>query len=69
MNTRAQDDVKPYPLGEPIRDEAQEQAERWEPVDPSRPYLQRSTTTGMMRNVKPEPPAQFPLIWNLGGHP
>lgn len=56
MNTRAQDDVKPYPLGEPIRDEAQEQAERWEPVDPANPYLQRSTTTGRLRNVKPPPP-------------
>ena len=50
------DDVRPYPLGEPTRAQKPPATERWEPVDPANPYLQRSTTTGRLRNVKPPPP-------------
>ena len=44
-----------YPLGEPIRPQAEE-AEEWEAVNPAEPHIQRNTKTGMWRNAKATPP-------------
>lgn len=44
-----------YELGPPIRPEPVEPVERWEPVDPRNPYIQRNTVTGKLRNVEPPP--------------
>jgi hypothetical protein len=53
-----------YPLGAPIRPEKPEPAEEWRALDPSKPWLQTNTRTGMMRNIKPPPSAeyQWPLL-------
>lgn len=56
-----------YPLGEPIRPEQAEPEERWIADDPAKPHIQRSSKTGMMRNVKPEP---LPVpVWPFGNLP
>ena len=53
---QATDDVKPYPLGSPVKPEPEPVTE-WVPVDPATPWIQRSLITGKWRNIKPPPAA------------
>jgi hypothetical protein len=44
-------------LGPPIRKEPAEKPERWIAPDPSKPWIQRSSLTGLWRNVRATPAA------------
>lgn len=47
-------------LGAPIRPPVEDKPERWVALDPSKPWIQTSSKTGMMRNVRPPPPPRQP---------